>query len=148
MARPGGGHDLEGKDLFSDPRVVDHRRRAEAEPIYALRIVGNNKFEISGLQIGTRQRLDGGKLWICLASEAGRLELAVLAAFALAGRVRKRDLVAFEATKVEVATRKKHQTVSSDGEVFLLANPLHYRCRARALRVIVPPDAAGDARPV
>lgn len=110
--------------------------------------VGNNKFEISGLRMGTRERLDGGKLWICLAPEAGPLKLAALTASALIGRLRQRDLVAFEAIEVEVATRRKHQEVSRDGEVSLLDTPLSYRSRPRALRVIVPPDEAKDAAPV
>jgi diacylglycerol kinase family enzyme len=107
--------------------------------------VGNNKFETSGLRIGTRQRLDGGKLWICLAPEAGPLKLAALTAFALVGRLRKGDLVAFEAAEVVVAVERKHQKVSHDGEVSSLESPLKYKCRAKALRVIVPPSAASDA---
>lgn len=110
--------------------------------------VGNNKFEISGLRMGTRERLDGGLLWICLAPEAGRLKLAALAAFAIFGCLRERDLVAFEAIEVEVATRRERQEVSHDGEVSLLDNPLNYRSRPRALRVIVPSDAVDDAAPV
>jgi len=110
--------------------------------------VGNNKFEISGLRMGTRERLDGGKLWICLAPQAGRLKLAALTAFALIDRLRERDLVAFEAIEVEVATRRKHQEVSHDGEVSLLDGPLNYRSRPRALRVIVPPGEAHDGAPV
>ncbi|MDB5595861.1 MAG: sphingosine kinase [Hyphomicrobiales bacterium] len=109
--------------------------------------VGNNKFEISGPQIGSRKRLDGGQLWICLAPEAGRLKLAALAAFALLGRLRERDLVAFEAHEVEVATRRKHQQVSHDGEVSLLDSPLSFRSRPRTLLVIVPTDAANRAVP-
>ena len=106
--------------------------------------VGNNKFEISGLRIGTRERLDEGKLWICLAPDAGRLKLALLATYALVGRS-KPDMVAFEVTDVEVATRRKHQIVSSDGEVFLLDSPLKYKCLPKALKVIVPQEAVGDA---
>lgn len=110
--------------------------------------VGNNKFEISGLRMGTRERLDGGQLWICLAPEAGRLKLAVLAALALVGRLRERDVVVFDSAEVEVATRRKHQEVSHDGEVSLFDSPLDYRSRPRALLVIVPQDAASDAAPV
>ena len=105
--------------------------------------VGNNKFEMSGLRLGTRDRLDGGRLWVCLAPEAGRLKLAVLAVLALVGRLRQRDLVVFEVTEVELAIRRKHQKVSTDGEVFLLEAPLHYRCRPGALRVLLPRDETG-----
>lgn len=103
--------------------------------------IGNNRFEISGLRAGTRKRLDAGHLWVCLAPEAGRLELAALATLALFGRLRERDLVAFEAMEVEVATRRKRQHVSLDGEVCLLETPLEYRARPRALLVIVPRNA-------
>jgi diacylglycerol kinase family enzyme len=107
--------------------------------------VGNNEFKISGLRIGTRERLDDGWLWVCLAPEAGRLQLAAMTVLALAGLLRKRDLESFKATGVELTTWRKHQKVSSDGEVVLLDTPLHYSCRPGALRVIVPLNEAGSA---
>ncbi|MDB5648643.1 MAG: sphingosine kinase [Hyphomicrobiales bacterium] len=122
-------------------RTNDGQKLTRSTPFV---FVGNNKFEMSGPRMGARERIDGGKLWICLAPEAGRLKLAALAALALVGRLRERDLVAFEATDVEIATRRHHQQVSHDGEVSLMNTPLHYRCRPLALRVIVPAAVAKD----
>ena len=37
--------------------------------------VGNNAYETTGLAIGERRQLDGGKLWVCLAPGADRAAL-------------------------------------------------------------------------
>jgi diacylglycerol kinase family enzyme len=33
--------------------------------------IGNNRYTVAGLDIGTRAALDGGKLWVCTAPYAG-----------------------------------------------------------------------------
>jgi len=102
--------------------------------------VGNNKYETSGLEIGSRTSLDAGRLWVALAPEAGRLKLLALAARALTGRLKERHLEVFEAADLEVTTRRKRLEVAMDGEVKVLKSPLRYRSLPKTLRVIVPSD--------
>jgi diacylglycerol kinase family enzyme len=103
--------------------------------------VGNNRYTVAGMEIGTRAALDGGKLWICTAPYAGRLRLLALAGEALLGLVRDADLAAFETDKADIRVNRAHVQVATDGEVNLMQTPLHYRIQPAALRVMVPTNA-------
>ncbi len=100
--------------------------------------VGNNRYALAGLEIGTRAMLDGGKLWVCAAPNANRLTLVALALEALLGFVRDADLAAFETEQIDVHMHRDHVRVATDGEVNVMRTPLRYRSRPGALRVIVP----------
>ena len=99
--------------------------------------IGNNRYAVAGLEIGTRAALDGGKLWVCAAPDAGRFSLFLLVVQALLGFVRDADLAAFETDQTDVKTNRRHLHVATDGEVTLMQTPLHYRSRPGALRVVV-----------
>lgn len=101
--------------------------------------VGNNKYEMESLNIGSRSRLDGGSLSLYMTKKTGRLQLIRLALLALFRRLRhERDFVAVTTEEVSITTRKKRLRVALDGEVTVMEPPLRYRIRPRALRVIVP----------
>ena len=56
-------------------RIEAHMDRTEAlERVTPFLFVGNNRYQTSGREIGTRARLDSGRLWICTAQRPGRLE--------------------------------------------------------------------------
>jgi diacylglycerol kinase family enzyme len=58
---------------------------------------------------------------------------------ALFNRTREDDMVRIEhVERLQVASRRSHLAVSVDGEVVMLAPPLDYRVRKRALNVIAP----------
>jgi diacylglycerol kinase family enzyme len=57
---------------------------------------------------------------------------------ALMGRVTDHELNAFEAEEIWVQTETRWVNVSMDGEVSVMEEPLHYRIRPQALRVVVP----------
>ncbi len=40
--------------------------------------VGNNRYEIAGLEIGRRTSLVSGRLWVCVAPRSGRRNLVLL----------------------------------------------------------------------
>ncbi len=103
--------------------------------------VGNNRYAVSGLEIGTRTILDGGRLWVCAAPSAGRFTLMALALKALLGFVRDVDFAAFETDQTEVRMHRDQVRVATDGEVTVMRSPLRYRSLPGALRVVVP-DAA------
>lgn len=100
--------------------------------------VGNNRYTLSGLQIGSRAAMDGGKLWVFVAPDVGRFTLLWLALQAALGFVHDANLAAFETGQVEVRMRRDQVHVATDGEVNVMPTPLRYRSRPGALRVIVP----------
>jgi diacylglycerol kinase family enzyme len=117
---------------------ADHSRQSYDTPFV---FVGNNRYAVTGLEIGTRASLNRGKLWVCAAPYAGRFTLLALAMEALLGFVRDADLAAFETDRTDVRMHRSHVHVATDGEVNVMQTPLRYRSRPGALRVVVP--AAG-----
>ena len=93
--------------------------------------VGNNKYEMTGLDIGGRTTLVGGQLWVYLTRHAGRGNLLLVALRALFGRLSKGDLDAFGTEEIWIHTKRKRVDVSTDGEVNAMDTPLHYRCCPR-----------------
>lgn len=100
--------------------------------------VGNNRYAVHGLMIGTRRCLDEGVLSLYFANRTGRLGLLRLALRALFGRLEQaKDFDSMAVTSVRIHTRKQTLKVAVDGEVVRLVPPLVYRIRPGALRVIV-----------
>lgn len=105
--------------------------------------IGNNSYELDGLNLGARKSLDAGHLSIHIINRAHRLGLIVLAARALVGRLRDaRDFETLRTTHMEVNTRRSHVTVATDGEVNRFTAPLVYELDKGALSVVVPENAA------
>jgi diacylglycerol kinase family enzyme len=110
--------------------------------------VGNNAYEMEGFYIGTRNRLDRGGLSVYLAPDARPLGLIVLAVRAFFGRLRQASgFEMLRTTELRIETRGERTRVANDGEIAILPTPLRYRVRPRALRVIVPREAAGERAP-
>ena len=107
--------------------------------------VGNNAYQMEGLQIGKRERLDAGLLSLVVSREVGRWGLIGLALRALFGHLgAAKDLEVLYAEKFRIETGHAKLCVSTDGEVSELDTPLDYRSLPRSLRVRVP-AAAADA---
>ncbi len=101
--------------------------------------IGNNAYTMQGLDIGARSRLDAGKLSLYVAQRPGRLGLLRLGWRALCGQLaQERDFDVLDIAALTIDTRKRRIRVATDGEVTVLATPLHYRIRPAALSVIVP----------
>jgi diacylglycerol kinase family enzyme len=115
---------VEGKELTSRTPFV---------------FIGNNEYEMEGLNIGRRARLDAGKLSLYVTNRIGRLGLIRLALRALFGGLRQeKDFLALSAQEIWTETKHKRLRVALDGEVTSMQPPLHYRVRPGALRVLVP----------
>ena len=114
----------------------DHSHRQSYDTPFVF--IGNNRYALAGLEIGTRAILDGGKLWVCAPPYASRLTLITLALEALLGFVHDADLAAFETEQTDVHMHRDHVQVATDGEVNVMRTPLHYCIRPGALRVVVP----------
>ena len=124
--------------LSVDGREI--RRRA------AFVFVGNNAYDMEGLDIGTRARLDGGLLSVYLSRYARPLDLLVLAFRALFGRLKGAPgFESLQTTELTIETRAREIRVATDGEVSMVQTPLRYRVRPRALRVMRPRPAQGAA---
>ncbi len=101
--------------------------------------VGNNSYVMDGLNIGTREALDGGVLSLYMARRENPLRLLLLALRALVGRLKQaRDFESFAANAVTVRTRRSREHVGLDGEVVVLEVPIHLTVRPEALRVVAP----------
>ncbi len=116
-------------------RVDGAEEQARSTPFV---FVGNNRYEIAGLEIGTRTSLISGRLWVCMAPSTGRRNLIRMALRTLRGRVSDHELNALEAEEIWVQTETRRVNVSTDGEFTAMEAPLHYRIRPRALGVVVP----------
>ena len=102
--------------------------------------IGNNEYEIDGIRMGERARLDEGTLFVYLAPRLRARQLPLLLVKASIGRARQSgDFEIVPATELWIGTsRVRRLRVAFDGEVRRMRTPLHYRSRAKALRVVVP----------
>lgn len=105
--------------------------------------VGNNQYRLAGPALGTRERLDGGRLTLYVAPPQSRLGLILLALRSALGLVDEgRDLRVLRVETVEIRSRTSRLLVALDGEVAILRPPLTYHLRPGALRVFAPADGA------
>ena len=98
-------------------------RMDEAEALARLTpflFVGNNRYEIAGLEIGRRTRLDSGRLWVCTPARAGRRNLMLTALKALLGRATENELQTFDAEEFWAYPKTPRVNVSTDGEVSVM----------------------------
>jgi diacylglycerol kinase family enzyme len=105
--------------------------------------IGNNRYEVAGVDAGSRKRLDEGILWVHGAPNAGRIRLLWLALKTLMGFASHREWHNFETGKLEIDVGRRTIRVSLDGEVRTLATPLRYLMLPGALELMVP-DTSGE----
>jgi diacylglycerol kinase family enzyme len=104
--------------------------------------IGNNEYNMSFFEMGSRGCLDAGQLSIYIAPFTGRLGLFRLGLKAFFGKLNEAtDFTVLCAKEVWVEARRKIR-VATDGEIFVMHTPLHYKIQAKALRVLVPADKA------
>jgi diacylglycerol kinase family enzyme len=106
--------------------------------------VGNNDYDLEGMDIGERKRMDGGELCVWVMHRTGRLGLLWFALAALFGqlhRVRGVDHLRTDRLVIESPARKLR--VSTDGEVQELSSPLEYSSQPRSLVPLAKPASAG-----
>jgi diacylglycerol kinase family enzyme len=115
---------------------VDGERRLYSTPFV---FVGNNQYEIEGLNIGSRKRLNQGKLCILITHRPNRRALLNLAWHALWGTLRQqRDFDEYLITDATINTQRQFLRVAVDGETVTLATPLKYKIITASLRVVAP----------
>jgi diacylglycerol kinase family enzyme len=101
--------------------------------------IGNNQYELEGLRLGRRSRLDGGCLALYTAHRTGRWGLVRIAVSALFRRLQRyRDFEIQSVHELSIGTRRRRVAVALDGEVAHMTPPLLYSIHPGALRVMVP----------
>ncbi|MDQ6651751.1 MAG: sphingosine kinase, partial [Acidobacteriota bacterium] len=130
---------------FLDIRVgVDGKELKSRTPFV---FIGNNEYEMETLNIGGRASLDAGELSLYMTLRTGRLGLIRLALRALVGGLRQeKDFLALCTEEIWIGTKHKRLRVALDGEVTVMEPPLHYRVRARELRVLAPSNGHSHRR--
>ena len=114
---------------------TDTLARTAATPFL---FVGNNEYQVEGIRLGSRVRLDAGSLYAYLAPRLRGRDLPKLLGLALAGRAMEHALECFATRALEVETSRRAILVALDGEVRRMTVPLRYRILPGALPVIVP----------
>jgi diacylglycerol kinase family enzyme len=116
--------------------TADSRQFTRKTPVV---FVGNNEYQIEGINLGTRERLDAGHLSLYVLHDTGLWGLVKFGVRAVIGR--SWTMIEFDASKareVRIETRRRSLRVALDGEVCNLDTPLLYRIRPHALKVIAP----------
>jgi len=101
--------------------------------------IGNNAYRTDFLRIGSRERLDAGRLSVYFARGSNRRDVLRLAFRSLIGRLEQAaNFERFTTEKLLVEMNARRLDVSLDGELFRMELPLSFQTRPRALRVMAP----------
>jgi diacylglycerol kinase family enzyme len=115
---------------------ADGRERTIHTPFV---FVGNNTYQLSGLELGGRKTLDAGRLHVCMAPNMTRRDVARMIVTAMFGDIcRLEGFESFTPSELTLDGGVPRLRVSLDGEVMALDNPLEFRSRCGALQVMVP----------
>ncbi len=103
--------------------------------------IGNNEYLIEGSNLGQRQRLDAGRLWVYRATQTTRLQLLGLFLAQVSGTGRGRQLQVFDTGQLEIDAVAPFLEIGLDGEVLRLETPLTFEILPSALQVVIPAPA-------
>ena len=107
--------------------------------------IGNNKYEIEGLNIGSRQNLKNNELSLYVIRHTSRLNLLTIAFRALFGGIAEHQAFdVYSANKVKIDTKKKSLPVALDGEVITMQTPLEYSIFPGVLKVMAPKEMGDE----
>jgi YegS/Rv2252/BmrU family lipid kinase len=104
-------------------------------------LVGNNPYIVDGLDLGTRDVLDSGKLSLHIIKHSNRFDVIKLILHGLFKRLSSHpqfDIVQTESLTLH--TRKQFLKVAIDGEVVTQSSPLKYKIQPKSLCVMVPKE--------
>ena len=135
-----------GRVLHKFTGVVVHVRTGRTAETFRtpFLFVANNEYQVDGISLGRRSRLDQARLYAYVAPRQRARDLLKLAVSALLGRAtRNPSLRAFAISELEVDTPgRRTLRVALDGEVVYMPTPLRFRVRHGALVVIVAREKA------
>ena len=101
--------------------------------------VGNGRYGTSLFDVAERESLDDGLLDVRILRADGRLARLRVIGRLLLGRADRSPMAEFDAVEsIELSVNRPRVDVALDGEIVSMTSPLRFRCRAKALRVLVP----------
>jgi diacylglycerol kinase family enzyme len=116
--------------------VADGRERDRKTPYI---LIANNEHLMEGYQLGHRDRIDQGRLWVYVMRPLSRWGMFRLALSLLFGAFDKReDFEVFPAQTLRITSHRKQLRVAIDGDIVRLRTPLEYRSLPGALHVLAP----------
>lgn len=122
-------HDL--RLTFDDGSPVEVRT--------AFVLIANNDHELEHWNLGHRESLDDGHLWVYILKRSTRWSmLRFFLRFVFKRFSRHEAFHIFKARSIRVESRASSLKVGLDGEIARLETPLEYRSLPRALRVMAP----------
>ncbi|HEX7586487.1 MAG TPA: diacylglycerol kinase family protein [Patescibacteria group bacterium] len=124
------------KNSFLNIHIVSSEKGIDYKtPIF---FIGNNRYSMQGYELGSRESLTRGKLFLSLMCRTSRLRLLRIIAQAILGSPPKyADFDIWESQEVIVYSENKFLQVALDGEIVPLQAPLRYLIHPRSLHVIV-----------
>lgn len=105
--------------------------------------IGNNEYHMDLYNIGSRERLDGGRLGLYFPHRGGRIGVIILLLKTVFGVLRQaKEFETISTESVTLRTPKPRVMIAVDGETVMMDSPLEYRIRPGYLRVLAPrPEA-------
>ena len=101
--------------------------------------VGNGEYHLTDNSVDGRNSLDAGVLSVYIVRSNSRLALVRLFCRALLGTLHNdHEFVHFTTTSLTIATRRTKISVSHDGEVSQLTNPITYQVCPKSLWITAP----------
>ncbi len=117
--------------------LVADGRQLERKTPYIL--IANNEHCMVGYQLGHRDRINQGRLWVYIMRPLSRMGMIRLALSLLIGTFDKReDFEVFPAQSLRVTSHRKQMGVAIDGDIVRFSTPLEYRSLPGALHVLAP----------
>ena len=103
--------------------------------------IGNNAYETSWPDTGSRKSLNKGILWLLvIRSKGGWAKLRAII-LSLAGKSDEgQEIEIFETAGLTIRAFRRTMTIGIDGETLKIRSPLNFRCHPAALKVRVPAD--------
>ena len=102
-------------------------------------LVANNEHEVEDWNIGHRQSLDQGCLYVYVMRPCSRWAIVRFIAGLLIKRFSRAEAFqVFRTRSVRIETRSRTLRVGVDGEIVRMKTPLEYRSIPKSLRVIAP----------
>lgn len=100
--------------------------------------VGNNRYGLTALEIGTRSRLDEAVLTVAVATTQTRFQLLKTFLRVIAGKHQTdSQLKLYEVTdSLKIKSRRHSLHVSTDGEISRLQPPITYKIHKKDLKII------------
>jgi diacylglycerol kinase family enzyme len=131
---------------FSRHRLTIRIEGREAPLETPLLFVGNNRYEMGLLTLGTREAIDRGELCIYAPLARSARQFFSISVRAILGKEDEQDdFVTLDGIRAaEIDARQAQLMVATDGEAQAMETPLRYRIRAGALKLIVPEEPAAE----